>query len=91
MVKWNSKICKIISLKSRVRVQRNVIVYRYIVHVICWEFLSSILPWTSMLVCNFGPTQYCSVCYNATDFYVTIFAVEHKKLRIRHTLLYVKL
>jgi len=78
--------------KSSVYTKRDVILYRYIVLVKSLYCLSEFFTELTRLLVNFIPvSSTVPVCCSGIDPNVTLFAVEHKKLRIRHKLLRVKM
>jgi len=66
--------------------------YCYIVLVKSFYGLSEFYPELTWFFVNFLPvSSTLPVCYIAVRRKVSLFAVEHKKLRIRHKLLRVKI
>jgi len=78
--------------KSSVHIKRYVFLYRYIVLVNKWYCLSQFYPeltWFSVSLLPVSNTV--NIAYMGSPSNVTLLAVEHKKLRIRHNLLCVKM
>ena len=81
-------ICLTISTKSDFCIKWSLIVKRYIVHVIqlrCFQTLYTVL--THWMV-NFKISSTVPLYCKALLYNVTLFSIEHKKVRIRHNLLY---
>ena len=81
----------IIHTKSVVHMKWLVIVNRYIVQVITLRSSTNSYSILTHCVLQFHITRTVPVCCIAQGFKVTFFTVEHKNLRIRSNLFYVKL
>ena len=79
-------ICIIITTKTDIYVKWFVIVNWVIDQVIPWSCLSNFCTVLTVCVVNFEIPRTVPVCCITGDYDVSVIAVEHKNLRIRHNL-----
>jgi len=76
-------------IKCRFYMIRNIMLYLYIVQVLYWRSFWKFYPELTQWLENFVPVSSTVPVYGfAVDCNRTLFAVEYKKLRIRHNVLY---